>query len=159
MKNKSTIARLLAEEDIFVVNKVMDTAYFNIKTRELGLPIWKEEISNDEVELMTCHEIGHALWTSMDMMDKSRERKLNHSFVNILEDARIEKFVQSKYPGSVNLFKKGYKALAARDFFGIGDGNVNDLNLIDRINLYFKMMPGVEFSENEDVFVNRAERC
>ena len=158
MKNKSTIARLLAEEDIFVVNKVMDTAYFNIKTRELGLPIWKEEISNDEVELMTCHEIGHALWTSMDMMDKSRERKLNHSFVNILEDARIEKFVQSKYPGSVNLFKKGYKALAARDFFGIGDGNVNDLNLIDRINLYFKMMPGVEFSENEDVFVNRAER-
>ncbi len=53
MKNKSTIARLLAEEDIFVVNKVMDTAYFNIKTRELGLPIWKEEISNDEVELMT----------------------------------------------------------------------------------------------------------
>ena len=158
MKNKSTIARLLAEEDIFVVNKVMDTAYFNIKTRELGLPIWKEEISNDEVELMTCHEIGHALWTSMDMMNKSRERKLNHSFVNILEDARIEKFVQSKYPGSVNLFKKGYKALAARDFFGIGDGNVNDLNLIDRINLYFKMMPGVEFSKKEDVFVNRAER-
>ena len=156
MKNKSTIARLLAEEDIFVVNKVMDTAYFNIKTRELGLPIWKDEISDDEVELMTCHEIGHALWTSMDMMNKSIDRKLNHSFVNILEDARIEKFVQSKYPGSVNLFKKGYKALAARDFFGIGDDDVNNLNLIDRINLYFKMMPGVKFSEKEDVFVNRA---
>ena len=45
MKNKSTIARLLAEEDIHVVNKKMDTAYFNIKKRELGLPIWKDEIS------------------------------------------------------------------------------------------------------------------
>ena len=157
MKNKNTIARLLAEEDIHVVNKAMDTAYFNIKKRELGLPIWKDEISKDEEELMVCHEIGHALWTSMDMMVKSKDRKLNHSFVNILEDARIEKFVQRKYPGSVNLFKKGYTALAARDFFGIGDENVNDQNLIDRINLYFKMMPGVEFSEKEDIFVNRAK--
>ena len=157
MKNKNTIARLLAEEDIHVVNKAMDTAYFNIKKRELGLPIWKDEISKDEEELMVCHEIGHALWTSMDMLDKSRERKLNHSFVNIIEDARIEKFVQNKYPGSINLFKKGYKALAARDFFGIADEDVNAQNLIDRINLYFKMMPGVKFSEKENVFVNRAK--
>ena len=158
MKNKNTIARLLAEEDIHVVNKAMDTAYFNIKKRELGLPIWKDEISKEEEELMVCHEIGHALWTSMDMIDKSAERKLNHSFVNILEDARIEKFVKRKYPGSVNLFKKGYTALAARDFFGIANEGVNAQNLIDRINLHFKMMPGVEFSDIEKVFVDRAEK-
>ena len=158
MKNKNTIARLLAEEDIHVVNKAMDTAYFNIKKRELGLPIWKDEISKDEEELMVCHEIGHALWTSMDMIEKSAERKLNHSFVNILEDARIEKFVKRKYPGSVNLFKKGYTALAARDFFGIANEGVESCNLIDRINLYFKMLPGVEFSDVEKVFVNRAEK-
>ena len=119
MKNKSTIARLLAEEDIHVVKKKMDTAYFNIKKRELGLPIWKDEISKVEEELMVCHEIGHALWTSMNMIKKAEARGLNASFVNILEDARIEKFVKRKYPGSVNLFKKGYAALAARDFFGI----------------------------------------
>ena len=158
MKNKNTIARLLADEDIHVVNKAMDTAYFNIKKRELGLPIWKDEISKEEEELMVCHEIGHALWTSMDMIDKSADRKLNHSFVNILEDARIEKFVKRKYPGSVNLFKKGYTALAARDFFGIANEGVNSCNLIDRINLYFKMMPGVEFSDVEKVFVDRAEK-
>ena len=158
MKNKSTIARLLAEEDIHVINKKMDTAYFNIKKRELGLPIWKDEISKDEEELMVCHEIGHAIWTSMDMIDKSRKRNLNQSFVNILEDARIEKFVKRKYPGSVNLFKKGYTALATRDFFGIANEGVNSCNLIDRINLYFKMMPGVEFSDVEKVFVDRAEK-
>ena len=158
MKNKNTIARLLAEEDIHVINKKMDTAYFNIKKRELGLPIWKDVISKDEEELMVCHEIGHAIWTSMDMIDKSRKRNLNQSFVNILEDARIEKFVKRKYPGSVNLFKKGYTALAARDFFGIANEGVNSCNLIDRINLYFKMMPGVEFSDVEKVFVDRAER-
>jgi len=158
MKNKSTIARLLAEEDIHVVNKAMDTAYFNIKKRELGLPIWKDEISKDEEELMVCHEIGHSLWTSMGMLDKAIERKLNHSFVNILEDARIEKFVKRKYPGSVNLFKKGYTALASRDFFGIANEDVNAQNLIDRINLYFKMMSGVKFSDVEKVFVDRAEK-
>ena len=158
MKNKSTIARLLAEEDIHVVNKKMDTAYFNIKKRELGLPIWKDEISKVEEELMVCHEIGHALWTSMDMIEKVTERKLNQSFVNILEDARIEKLVKRKYPGSVNLFKKGYAALAARDFFGIANEGVNSCNLIDRINLFFKGQDGVEFSDEEKVFVDRAEK-
>jgi len=43
MKNKSTIAKLLSEEDIHVVYKQMDTAYFNPKSRELGLPIWDED--------------------------------------------------------------------------------------------------------------------
>ena len=157
MKNKSTIARLLAEEDIHVVNKKMDTAYFNIKKRELGLPIWKDEVSKVEEELMVCHEIGHALWTSIDMIEKAKERDLNHSFVNILEDARIEKFVKRKYPGSINLFKKGYGALAARDFFGIGDEGVNSCNLIDRINLFFKLQDGIKFSDEEKVFVDRAD--
>ena len=158
MKNKSTIARLLAEEDIHVVNKKMDTAYFNIKKRELGLPIWKDEISKVEEELMVCHEIGHALWTSMDMIEKAEARGLNASFVNILEDARIEKFVKRKYPGSVNLFKKGYVALGARDFFGIANEGVNSCNLIDRINLFFKGQDGVEFSDEEKVFVDRADK-
>ena len=155
MKNKSTIARLLAEEDIHVISKKMETAYFNIKKRELGLPIWKDEVSKVEEELMVCHEIGHALWTSMDMLDRAEKRKLNHSFVNILEDARIEKFVQRKYPGSVNLFKKGYAALSARDFFGIANEGVNSCNFIDRINLFFKGQNGVEFSDVEKVFVDR----
>ncbi len=37
MRNKSTIAKLLAEEDIHVVYKNMETAYFNPKSRELGV--------------------------------------------------------------------------------------------------------------------------
>ena len=78
--------------------------------------------------------------------------------MNILEDARIEKFVKRKYPGSVNLFKKGYAALAARDFFGIANEGVNSCNLIDRINLFFKGQDGVEFSDEEKVFVDRADK-
>ena len=102
MKNKSTLAKLLAEEDVFVVHKQMETAYFNSKTRELGLPIWKdEEMTKNIYDLMVCHEIGHALWTPLDMLEKAALRKINHSFVNIIEDARIERFVKEKYAVSI----------------------------------------------------------
>ena len=90
IKNKSTLAKLLAEEDIFVVHKQMETAYFNSKSRELGLPIWKDEEMTPAIyDLMVGHEIGHALWTPLDMLENAAVRKINHGFVNILEDARI----------------------------------------------------------------------
>ena len=91
IKNKSTLEKLLAEEDIFVVHKQMETAYFNSKSRELGLPIWKdEEMTKDIYDLMVGHEIGHALWTPLNMLEKAQVRGINHCFVNIIEDARIE---------------------------------------------------------------------
>ena len=155
MKNKSTLAKLLAEEDIFVVHKKMDTAYFNPKSRELGLPIWKdEEMTKDIYDLMVCHEIAHALWTPLDMLETARVRKINHSFVNIVEDARIERMVQDRYPGSVAVFNRGYRDLTAKDFFGIADKEVSELNLIDRINLFFKKQK-VEFTAEEKVWVKR----
>jgi hypothetical protein len=155
MKNKSTLAKLLAEEDIFVVHKKMDTAYFNPKSRELGLPIWKdEEMTKDIYDLMVCHEIAHALWTPLDMLESAAVRKINHSFVNIIEDARIERMVQDRYPGSVAVFNRGYRDLTAKDFFGIADKEVSELNLIDRINLFFKKQK-VEFSDAEKVWVKR----
>ena len=155
MKNKSTLAKLLAEEDIFVVHKKMDTAYFNPKSRELGLPIWKdEEMTKDIYDLMVCHEIAHALWTPLDMLETARVRKINHSFVNIVEDARIERMVQDRYPGSVAVFNRGYRDLTAKDFFDIADKEVSELNLIDRINLFFKKQK-VEFTAEEKVWVKR----
>jgi len=155
MKNKSTLAKLLAEEDIFVVHKKMNTAYFNPKSRELGLPIWKdEEMTKDIYDLMVCHEIAHALWTPLDMLETAAVRKINHSFVNIVEDARIERMVQDRYPGSVAVFNRGYRDLTAKDFFGIADKDVSELNLIDRINLFFKKQK-VEFTAEEKVWVKR----
>ena len=155
MNKKSTIAKLLANEDIHVVSKPMATAYFNVKTRELGLPVWKDDITVEEEELMVSHEIGHALYTSMDLLTYGRNRGLNQGIINVLEDARIEKFVKSKYPGTVNLFNKGYRSLIARDFFGIGDTDPQKQNLIDRINLYFKGMSNITFTDEESVFVKR----
>ena len=159
MKNKSTLAKLLAEEDVFVVHKQMETAYFNSKTRELGLPIWKDEaMTKDIYDLMVCHEIGHALWTPLDMLEKAALRKINHSFVNIIEDARIERFVKEKYAGTVGVFSRGYNELVKKDFFGTSGKDVSKLNLIDRINLFFKGNPDAVFSDEELVWVDRTAK-
>ena len=147
----------MSEEDIFVVHKQMETAYFNSKSRELGLPIWKDEEMTDVIyDLMVGHEIGHALWTPLDMLENAQIRKIDHGFVNILEDVRIEKFGKRKYPGLVNVMNRGYSELAAKDFFGTKSKDINSLNLIDRINLFFKGQSGVEFSDEEKIWVNRA---
>jgi len=160
MKNKSTLAKLLAEEDIFVIHKQMETAYFNSKSRELGLPIWKdEEMTKDIYDLMVGHEIGHALWTPLDMLEKAAVRKINHGFVNIIEDARIEKFAVRKYPGLVGVFKRGYIDLTKKDFFGTADKDVNTYNLIDRINIFFKTADtNIVFSDEEKVWVDRVAK-
>ena len=160
IKNKSTLAKLLAEEDIFVVHKQMETAYFNSKSRELGLPIWKDEdMTKDIYDLMVGHEIGHALWTPLDMLENAAVRKINHGFVNIIEDARIEKFAKRKYPGLVGVFKRGYVDLIAKDFFGTSGEDVNSYNLIDRINIFFKGGDtNIEFSDEEKVWVDRVSK-
>ena len=57
---------------------------------------------------------------------------------------------------------EGYKSLMDEDFFGLRKMGVdpNDLGLIDRINLYTKAGTayGIEFSDEEKVWVNRVER-
>ena len=157
MKNKSTLAKLLSEEDINVVHKQMETAYFNSKTRELGLPIWKDEdMTKDIYDLMVCHEIGHALWTPLDMLEKASVRKLNHGVVNIIEDARIEGFVKTKYPGAIGVMKRGYTDFVTKDFFGTKNEDINTFNLIDRINVFFKSGDtSIKFTEEEKVWVDR----
>ena len=161
MKNKSTLAKLLAEEDIFVVHKQMESAYFDSKKRELGLPIWKnEEMTSDIYDLMVCHEIAHALWTPLDMLETAAHRGINHSFVNVIEDARIESKVKNKYPGSVATFKRGYADLIKKDFFGTGKKNIALFNLIDRINIFFKGGDvTIPFSDEEKVWVKRVADC
>ena len=158
MRDNSTLAKLLAEEDISVVHKKVPTAAFDVKRRELILPQWKEMPKTIQ-DLMTLHEVGHALWTSLDMLEKMRERKIEKSFVNVIEDARIEKMVQSRYAGSRKIFRLGYAQLIAQNFFKTQGKDVNKLNLIDRINLYFKKTPDIQFTPEEQVWVNRVAAC
>ena len=144
MKDKSRLAKLLAEEDIHVVHKQVETAAFDVKNRELVLPIWKDMNENVQ-DLFTLHEVGHAFWTPLDMLETAKRENIEFSFVNVLEDVRIEKMIQTKYPGGVRCFNKGYEELLGMDFFKIKGKNLKSLNLIDRINLHYKNVADVPF--------------
>jgi hypothetical protein len=158
MRDNSTLAKLLAEENISVVHKKVATASFNVKRRELILPQWKEMPKTIQ-DLMTLHEVGHALWTSLEMLLEARERKIEHSFVNVIEDVRIESMIQKRYAGSRKIFRLGYAELIAKNFFETEGKDLQKLGLIDRINLHFKKTPDIYFSSEERDWVNRVASC
>jgi hypothetical protein len=158
--SKSTLAKLLAQENISVQHKKTSTAYFDPKNRILVLPIWKE-MSGDLYDLLVGHEVGHAWETPPDgWHDAVRGHTPGFkSYLNVIEDARIEKCIKLRYPGLRSSFYKAYKDLVDRDFFGIKDIDVNTLPFIDRINLHFKVGPfmAVPFSDTEQVYVKRID--
>ena len=133
---KSNLAKLLATENLTVEHRKVATASFNVETRVLYLPIW-DEISNNVYDLLVGHEVGHAIYTPREF--NSADAGVPQSFLNVVEDARIERKMKFKYPGLVKSFYAGYKELNSRDFFEINDIDLNEMNFIDRINLYFKI--------------------
>jgi len=151
---KTLLAKLLATEDITVVHKNMPTAYFDTKNRELGLPILKN-MSGDIYDLMTLHEVGHALWTDPEdwgrIVNADNDDDLPKSFINVTEDVRIERKIKDKYPGGRRAFRTGYEKLYRDDFFGTAKRDIQESNLADRINLHSKIgdITGLEFTEEE----------
>jgi hypothetical protein len=158
VNTKSMLAKLLASENITVEHGNYQTASMDVKNRILRLPIWKE-MSGSLYDLMVLHEVGHALYTPEDGWHESASDKGSgyKSFLNVVEDARIERKIKDKYPGGRKAFTEGYLDLIEKDFFGIKGVDLNTLNLIDRINLYFKggFVHDIEFTEEELEFVEK----
>jgi len=147
---KGQLAKLLATENLTIEHRKVTTAYFDVEKRILCLPIWKSA-SNTVYDLLVGHEVGHALFTPADSLNGA-----DRSFVNVLEDARIERMMKVKYPGLRNTFFKGYQELWNDGFFGVSDGDIEQLSLIDRMNLFFKGNSTLDFDSEEQVWVDRA---
>jgi len=164
IEQKSLLAKLMAAENITVEHKKIPTAAFDVKNRVLYLPILKWKPGSEVYDLFCAHEVGHALWTPEDGWHSSVSKKGKgyKSFLNVIEDARIEKKIKRKFAGARKSMIEGYKSLMDEDFFGLRKMGTdpNDLGLIDRINLYTKAGTayGIEFSDEEKVWVNRVER-
>ena len=140
---KGNLARLLATEDLVVEHKNCETAQFNVHTRVLTLPMW-EKASGTVYDLLVGHEVGHALFTPDE--DWSNIKNIPRQFVNVVEDARVEKLMKRKYAGLNKTFYKGYQELHEGDFFSIGNDDVSDFNLADKANLYFKIGSFLNFN-------------
>ena len=151
---KSQLAKLLATEDLVVEHKKVETACFNVHTRVLTLPMW-EKASNIVYDLLVGHEVGHALFTPDE--DWSQNRRVPPQFVNVTEDARIEKLMKRKYAGLAKTFYGGYKELSDEDFFQLEDEDISTYNLADRANLYFKIgnFLSFDFTVEEQDIINQ----
>ena len=145
---KGQLAKLLATEDLIIENKRVPTASFDVDRRVLTLPMW-DKPSATVYDLLVGHEVGHALYTPNENW-KLRYPEVPMSFVNILEDVRIEKLMKRKYAGIVKTFHMGYKELSDQDFFELGENEVEDMNLPDRINIHHKIGKFVDVPMSED---------
>ena len=142
---KSQLAKLIASENITVQHNQVKTASFDTLNRILTLPIFKVE-SGDVYDMLIAHECAHALWTPTDGWKKIADDNELRSYVNVLEDCRIDKKIQNKYPGVVRNYLNGFDIMNDQDFFGIKDRDINtDLMLIDKINLYYKSSKRLPF--------------
>lgn len=162
---KDIVGKLMSQENISIVHKpTSKTASFDLESRTLFLPEFAN-VSEDVYDLMIGHEVSHALNTPKQGWHKSTEKRGANfkTFLNVVEDARIEKMIQRKFPGLKSSFKKGYKELYDMDLFGIREKSrkeINDMLLIDRLNLYFKLgqyQSGVSFKEEEQQYVEEME--
>lgn len=158
--SKSTLARLMATENLFIEQKHVNTASFDLVNRVLTVPYLDGNISPELYDLLLGHEVGHALETPMEGWHESIvDHGVEKSILNVCEDARIEKKIKRKFPGIRISFLKGYEELLQSDFFSISGKNVNEFNLIDRINLHTKCgvhLP-IVFSAEESALVKEVE--
>lgn len=158
-ENRGILARLMAVENITVEHRHTHTASFDVLNRVLTLPTWKD-MSAELYDMLRAHEVGHALETPADGWHGTViANKHLRSFLNVIEDARIEKLIKHRYPGLRPSFVKGYKELYDQNFFGTEGKDLSKLLLIDRVNLHFKIGSylNVPFADNELWLVKEVE--
>ena len=163
VQNKSQLAKLLATENIEVQENAVKTASFDVKDRILTIPIFKEEEKSKHIyDMLVGHEVSHALHTPSDSWMKMKDRTDEfRSFVNVIEDARIDKLIQKKYPGLTKDYLLGFKKMYKDNFFGTKNKDLSNYALIDKINLYFKSSKTLNFNFNkkENYFVKLVDNC
>ena len=162
--SKETLAKLMAIEDINVENRKVPTAAFDLKSRTLILPIWKDDLSEHVTDLLVGHEVAHALYSpAAEWFAVCEDKEVPKSYVNILEDIRIEKAIKKKFPGLRKSFVYGYEEMVKdkiHNIFGLDEKITLDGDyklLIDRINLQYKvgLVKDIPFLEDEQFLLNK----
>ena len=161
---KGNLSKLLATENLIVEHRKVQTASFDLQSRVLTLPMW--DTSNFVYDMLVAHEVSHALHTPMEewkqaTIDAREPNGTPVPYLNIVEDARIERLIKNKYAGLSRDFYKGYEELNAIDFFEIADKDINNFKLIDKINLYFKIGAYLclEFNDTENQFITEISQA
>jgi hypothetical protein len=137
------------------------------------MPVWKG-VSGDLQDLLTIHEVGHAVLTpaegwmeALESISKkvygkvtSRTKGAIHGFLNVIEDARVDRLQKIRFPGARRNYNIGYAELRNRDFFGTKFRDIDTYPFIDRANIFFKggYNLGITFSAEEKELLGKIEK-
>jgi len=161
----SIMARLLASENLTVEHSPScETAYFELDSRRLVLPQWDNK-DQSVYDFLVGHEVGHAKYTPAGAwkdasirIGGTKNAMIAKDYLNVIEDARIERMIKREFPGLRRDFINGYQALSKMDAFSLKGRDLASMSIIDRLNIHFKMgiHLGVEvpFSAEEMKFVD-----
>lgn len=161
MNELGKLAKLLATENITIEHSNVQTAMFDVKNRVLVLPTWKN-MNRELYHMMVLHEVGHALYTTPEAWEGAIKKYPGiQNWINVIEDARIERLIKQKYPGSRPDFRNGYKDLYDRDFFKVDGKNLEDLQFGDRVNLHYKIgeLVDVPIHKYEQMFIDAIDKA
>ena len=136
-------AKMLARENITLVTQETSTAFFNLRDRVLTLPDWKG-LNIDVQKMLIAHEVAHAIYTPMDAwqaavknIDKKDRQKFK-TFINILEDCRIDKLILRKYPGIKINYIRAQRYLIDTNFFRMNEVNFKHMSFMRKVNTFYK---------------------
>ena len=156
---QSNVARLLSRENITVTHSDVRTACFDLRNRVMKLPIWKDH-GKVVYDMLIAHEVGHAIFDDYPLVEKYLS---DNNFrgvpdaLNVIDDVRIERLVQDKYPGLPKIFLAAYRSLVESDLFGLKGRDVSKMKFLDRLNLHAKIgtIVSVPLDDEELDFYNR----
>ena len=150
---KQTFARILAKENISVIESKIATAYFDITNRVLAVPVIDNIKENeDKIKAYLLHEIGHALFTPVRYIESVRAEKKYQSvyskILNICEDNRIERMLASLYIGYPRTKKTAYAKLFKESAYA-NPSCFDDCTVIDKLNIMSKF-PFADYNYTKD---------
>lgn len=124
-ESKELFARLLASENFSIQYSNDAQPAFNIKQRILKIPTWVTTKDDIEQIFILLHESAHAKWTDLTIFEKAMAQFSDtnnqnrwKNIYNMVEDARIEKLLQQKFPGSINALREGSKKVINSGYMG-----------------------------------------
>ena len=159
-------ARLLAAENLAVVHDASaETASFDLDSRVLTLPVW-DTMSGHVYDMLVSHEVSHALHTPLEGWKNELEAagpnaSLVQHYINVVEDVRIERMIQAKFPGLRPDYKAGRQWMKQHIMGDVlADVANGKAHSIDHVNLFAKgMLDATDLTADEMAMYDRCYAC
>ena len=159
-------ARLLAAENLVVVHDASaETASFDLDSRVLTLPVW-DTMSGHVYDMLVSHEVSHALNTPLEGWKKELDAaganaSLVQHYINVVEDVRIERMIQAKFPGLRPDYKAGRQWMKDNIMGDVlADVANGKAHSIDHVNLFAKgMLDATDLTADEMAMYDRCYAC